>query len=153
MTFWIIQWNPALNSWSISSPRSCMQEIKKSYLTTLRKLAKSRKKPNLTFFRPFRPWKMTFRPIQSNPSFASSFSALIGKRFSCINREKVIEQFLRKFPQIKKGAKFDLSDLLKWHLGWFNQIHIFTVHGYLPKEAVHQKRKKCYRGVLEKLMF
>ena len=33
MTFWIIQWNPSLDSWSISSPRSCIQEI-------LRKLSK-----------------------------------------------------------------------------------------------------------------
>ena len=29
-----------------------------------------------------------------------------------------------------------------WPLGQLNQIHIFTVHWYLPKEAVHQKKKK-----------
>ena len=29
------------------------------------------------------------------------------------NRENVIKQFLKKLPPSKKGAKFDLSDLLK----------------------------------------
>ena len=48
-------------------------------------------------------------------------------------------------PPSKKGAKFDLSDLLKWPLWWFNQINIYTVHGYLPNEAIHLKRKKVIR--------
>ena len=53
---------------------------------------------------------MTFRAIQSNPSFDSS---LVPSEAPCINREKVIKQYLRKLPPSKKGAKFDLSDLLK----------------------------------------
>ena len=61
---------------------------------------------------------------------------------SGINREKVIRQFLRKLPLSKKGAKLDISYLEKWPLGWLNQIHIFTVHWYLPRKAVHQKQKK-----------
>ena len=72
---------------------------------------------------------------------------------SCINREKVIKQFWRKLPPSKKGAKFDLSDLLKWPFWWFNQINIYTVHGYLPKEAIHQRKKKSYQAVFEKLIF
>ena len=40
MTFWIIQWNQSLDSWSISSPRSCIQKIKKSYQTVFEKIGK-----------------------------------------------------------------------------------------------------------------
>ena len=72
---------------------------------------------------------------------------------SCINREKVIKQFLRKLPPSKKGAKFDLSDLSKWPLGWFNQIHIFTMHWYHPKEATCHKRKKVIRQFLRNQAF
>ena len=42
MTFWISQWNPSLDSWSISSQRSCIQEIKKSYQTAFEKIDKTR---------------------------------------------------------------------------------------------------------------
>ena len=105
------------------------------------------KQPNLTFFEPFGPWKITFRVIQSNPSFGSSLYP--PWEASCINREKVIKQFLRKLPPSKKRAKFDLSDLLKWPLGWFNQIHIFTMHWYHPKEATCQKRKKVIKQFWE----
>ena len=72
---------------------------------------------------------------------------------SCINREKVIKQFLRKLHPSKKRAKFDLSDLSKWPLGWFNQIHIFTMHWYHPKEATCQKRKKVIRQFLRNQAF
>ena len=72
---------------------------------------------------------------------------------SCINREKVIKQFLRKLPASKKRAKFDLSDLLKWPLGWFNQIHIFTMHWYHPKEATCQKRQKVIKQFLRNQAF
>ena len=71
MTFWIIQSLPSLDSWSISSPRSCMQDIKKIY-------QKVAKQPNLTLFGPFGPFKITFRAIQSNPSFDSSLVPSLG---------------------------------------------------------------------------
>ena len=47
-------------------------------------------------FRPFRPWKMTFRAIQEG---------------SCQNREKVTDQFLRKLSKVQKGHKFGPFDL------------------------------------------
>ena len=56
-------------------------------------------------------------------------------------------------PPSKKGAKFDLSDLSKWPLGGFNQIHIFTMHRYHPKEATCQKRKKVIRQFLRNQAF
>ena len=36
------------------------------------------KQQNLTFFEPFGPWKITFRVIQSNPSFGSSLVPSLG---------------------------------------------------------------------------
>ena len=120
MTFWIIQWKPSLDSWSISSQRSCMPEIKKSYQTAFEKIGKKlQKQPNLTFFKPFGPWK----------------------------------SFWENCLQVKKEPNFDLSDLSKWHLGWFNQIHIFTMHWYHPKEATCQKRKKVIRQFLRNQAF
>ena len=41
-------------------------------------LQKVAKQPNLTFFKPFGPRKMTFRVIQSNPSFGSSLVPSLG---------------------------------------------------------------------------
>ena len=104
----------------------------------------------MTFFKPFGPWKMTFRVIQSNPSLA--VHEYPHWEASCINREKAIKQFLRKLPP-SKGAKFDLSDLSKWPLGWFNQIHIFTMHWYHPKEATCQNRKTVIRQFLRNQAF
>ena len=69
------------------------------------------------------------------------------------NREKVIKQFLRKLPPNGKWAKFDLSDLYNWPLGWFNQIHIFTVHWYLPNKAPCQRRKKVIKQFLRNKYF
>ena len=76
----------------------------------LRKLAKSSKTAIFDVFRPFGPWKMTFRAIQSNPSFDSSLVSSLGSFMH--NRKKVIKQFLRKLSASKKEAKLDLSDLL-----------------------------------------
>ena len=73
MTFWIIQWNPSLDSWSISSPRSCIQEIKKSYQNAFEKIGKTYQNSKI--------WPFS-----------------------------------------------DLSALWKWHLEWFNRIHLLTVH-------------------------
>ena len=49
MTFWIIQWNISLDSWSISSPRSSMPKVKKSYQTVFEKIGRVAKQSNLTF--------------------------------------------------------------------------------------------------------
>ena len=65
MTFWIIQSNPSLDSWSISSPRNCIQKVKKSYQT-------------LDLVRTFRTMKNDFRAIQSNPSVDSSLRPSLG---------------------------------------------------------------------------
>ena len=75
---------------------------------------------------------MTFRVIQSNSYFDSSLVFSLGS----------FKQFLRKLPPSAQLAKFDLSDLSKWPLGRFNQIHIYTVHWYLPKEAPRQKKRQ-----------
>ena len=115
----------------------CIHKIKKSYRTVFEKLAK---KYQNTQIWPFRPWKMTFRAIQPNQSFDSSLVKYTPWEASCLNRDKVIKYVLRKFPPSEKWAKFDLSDLQKWHLARFNQIHIFTVHWYHPKESVNHKR-------------
>ena len=48
---------------------------------------------------------MTVRVIQSNPSFDTSLAA-------CLNRDKVIEQFLRKLPPSEELAKFDFPTLI-----------------------------------------
>ena len=78
-----------------------MQEIKKIYRTAFEKIGKKvAKQPSLTLFGPF---KMTFRAIQSNPSFDSSFVPSL--EASCINRENVIKQFLRKLPPSKKRSQ------------------------------------------------
>ena len=70
--------NSSLDSWSTSSLRSCIQAIKKSYQTPLRKLAKSSKTAKFDIFLPFGPWKITFRVIQSNASFDSSLVPSLG---------------------------------------------------------------------------
>ena len=109
------------------------------------------KQPNLTFFNlsNLEKWPLEWfnqihlLAIHQHPPWEASWQ----------NREKVIKQFLRKLPPSKKGAKFDLSDLLKWPLWWFNQINIYTVYGYLPKEAIHQKRKKVIRQFLRNYYF
>ena len=147
MTFWIIQWNPSLHSWSISSPRSCIQEIKKSYQNAFEKIGKAYQNCQIWPF-------LDLSDLSKWPlEWFNQIHLLTVHQYppceaSCINREKVIKQFLRKLPPSKKGAKFDLSDLLKWPLWWFNQINIYTVHGYLPNEAIHQKRKKVIRQFL-----
>ena len=71
---------------------------------------------------------------------------------SCQNREKIIREsvFWENCRQSKKSAKFDLSDLYKWPLGWFNQI---TVHWYLPKEASCQTSKNVIRPFLRNQCF
>ena len=56
MTFWIIQWNPYLDSWSISSLRRCVQKIKNSYQTVFEKINKKQR---------LHPWRwglLTWRP-------------------------------------------------------------------------------------------
>ena len=45
-------------------------------------------------------------------------------------------------PPTKKGAKFDLSGLLKLPLGWFNQIHILQYMGTLLWKLYTEREKK-----------
>ena len=46
-------------------------------------------------FRPFRPWKLTFRAIQSNPALAELISTILGKVHAKIEK-KLLTSFLRK---------------------------------------------------------
>ena len=141
MTFLIIQWNPSLYSWSISSPRSCTRNKEKLSDRFWENWQKVTKQPNFTLFWAFRPWK-----IPSERFNQIHLLTVHQHPPSCQNREK--NKFLWKLPQSEKSAKCDLSDLYKWHLGWFNKIHIFTVHWYLPKEASCHKRKIVIRPFL-----
>ena len=84
-------------------------KLSDSFWENLQKVAKQ---PNFTFFWPFGPWKMTFRAIQSNPSFDSSLVLSLGS-------------FLHN-SQIWPFS--DVSDLEKWPLERFSQIHLLTVH-------------------------
>ena len=45
------------------------EKLSDRFWENLQKVAKQL--PNFTFFEPFGPWKMTFKAIQSNPSFYS----------------------------------------------------------------------------------
>ena len=141
MTFWIIQWNPSLDSWSISSPRSCIQDIKKSYKNAFEKIGKTYQNSQIWPFSDLsdlEKWPLEW----FNQIHLLTVHWYPPCEASCINREKVIEQFVRKLPPSKKEPNLTFSDLLKWPLWWFNQININAVYGYLPKEAIHQKRKK-----------
>ena len=113
MTFWIIQWNPSLDSWSISSPRSCIQEIKKSYRNVFEKIAKTYQNSQIWPFSDLSD--LSKWPLEwFNQIHLLTVHWYPPCEASCINREKVIKQFLRKLLPSKKGAKFDLSGLLKW---------------------------------------
>ena len=51
------------------------EKLSKRFWENWQKVAKQ---PNLTFFGPFRPWKLTFRVIQSNPSSGSPSAPSLG---------------------------------------------------------------------------
>ena len=57
-------------------------------------------------FRPFRPWKITFRAIQSNPALGM-ISTILGKVLAKIEK-KLLTSFWENCLKCKKGTNLDL---------------------------------------------
>ena len=70
------------------------------------------KQPNLTFFGPFGPWKLTFRVIQSNPSFGSPSAPSLGSFMT-----KYRKSYQTVFEKIASKWKMDQIWPF-WSLKW-----------------------------------
>ena len=95
-------------------------------------------KPNLTFFGSFEPWKMTFRVIQSNPSFGSPSAPSLGS-FMTKQRKGYQTSFEKIASKCKMGQILPFWPL-KLTFRMIQPNSHFTVHWYLPNKAPCQRK-------------
>ena len=75
---------------------------------------------------------------------------IIPKKLCTKNKEKLSNRFWENWQKVAKPQNltfFNLSNLEKWPLEWFNQIHLLAVHQHPPWEASWTS----YQTVFEKI--
>ena len=79
---------------------------------------------------------------------------IIPKKLCTKNKEKLSNRFWENWQKVANSQIwpfFNLSNLEKWPLEWFNQIHLSAVHQHPPWEASWQNREKVIKQFLRKL--
>ena len=90
----------------------------------------------------------------SMKSISWQFINIIPKKLCTKNKEKLSNRFWENWQKVAKQPNltfFNLSNLEKWPLEWFNQIHLLAVHQHPPWEASWQNREKVITQFFRKL--
>ena len=95
-------------------------------------------------FRPFRPCKMTFRAIQSNPALGRLISTILGKVHAKIDKN-LLTSVWEKCLKSKKGTHLDLLTFQNYPWSDSTKSFLWYVVNVIPKKPHAKKEKKLQK--------